>query len=116
MTFNKNVTQKNIGKSKETRIYITKGKKANLENKDVRELYNELLKKSKANKAYDTQIAVWGSNIISDTWNFKGYQEEDLRFQDYDEYLSNKVIDKEKYSKLTSLTIVVKSIPKKIKF
>jgi hypothetical protein len=115
MKYNKTVKKRDIGKYKETRIHVTKsGKNKDMESAEVRALYNGIIKVSQNDK-YDTQILVVASNPLQRMWTLKGFQMEDLNFEDYDEYFENKVTDPSKFAKFDTLTFVVKATLKPVK-
>jgi hypothetical protein len=115
MKYNQTVKKRDIGKFKETRIHVTKsGKNKDLESAEVRALYNGIMKVSQDDK-YDTEILVVASNPLQRTWTLKGFQTDDLKFDDYDEYFENRVKDPSKFAKFDSLIFVVKATLKPVK-
>ena len=81
MKYNQTVKQRNIGKYKETRVYVTKnGKNKNIESDEVRALYTNMAKMSEENDEYDTEILVVVSNPLQRMWTLKAFQMDDLNF------------------------------------
>jgi hypothetical protein len=115
MKYNQNVTQSKMGKYNMTKINVTKsGKKKDIESNEVRALYDGIVKVSE-NDEYDTEILVLVQNPLNRMWTLKGFQMDELNFEDYDEYFANRVKDPSKFAKFDRLTFVVKTTPKPIK-
>ena len=109
MSFKKSVPKKvNLGNTIQTSVTVTKtGNNKNIEGNELTKLYKEFEKNAiKADP--NAQICVYASTPLQDYWNLKGYQDDDLRFEDYDEYFVNRVKDESKFEKFTDLTFIVK--------
>jgi hypothetical protein len=116
MKYTKKVNQRNIGKSIETRITVTKNtKNKDLEFKEVNDLYNDISKRSQDSEEYDFELLVVAQNPLQRSWTLKGFKGDELNFEDYDEYFNGKVKDSSKFAKFDRVIFVVKATPKRIK-
>jgi hypothetical protein len=100
---------KQMGTNLFTTVNISKtGKNLNIESKEVFELYKEF-KKTALQTNPNSKILVRGDNPLQDHWTLKGFGEDDLKFEDYDEYFQNRVKDPAKFAKFTSLSFVMQT-------
>ena len=116
MKYNKTVTSRNIGKTIETRVSVTKtGKNKDLEFHEVNALYKDLSMRSKSTKEFDLELLVVAQNPLQRSWTLKAFKSDHLNFEDYDEYFTNRVKDPSKFAKFDRILFVVKATPKKVK-
>lgn len=112
MPLQHDVRKRQIGNVIETRITITKtGKNKNIESKEVRSLYKEF-KESALKADKNAKLLVVGDNPLQDHWTLKGFQNEELDFEDYEDYFDKRVKDPSKFAKFTGLTFVTHIIAK----
>jgi hypothetical protein len=108
MNFDKHITKKILGNNIVTTTNVfKKGKNKDIESNEVRALYKEFRKKALKDDP-NAKILIRVDNPLQDHFTLKGFQEEDLNFEDYDEYLSNRVKDPSKFAKFTNIAFVVK--------
>jgi hypothetical protein len=112
--YNRSVTQKQMGNILESRITVTKTEKNKnlLESNEITNLYKELTTLGQADPTKDFKILVRAQNPLSRHWTLKGFQDDDLKFEDYDEYFSDKVKDSSKFQKFDSISFIVHTSPK----
>ena len=110
MKYQKTKSQRKLGNKKENRITVTKtGKHKDLESDEIMELYSHVNDLAQQDNKYDYRVLVTAQNALGRYWNLKGYQEDDMRFEDYEDYFQNTVKDPSKFSKFQSITFVVET-------
>jgi hypothetical protein len=109
MTIKKETTKKYIGNVTETTINVFKtGKNKDLESNEVRKLYKEMTKKILKDDP-KARLLVRVDNALQNKWTLKGFEDDDLDFEDYEEYFENRVKDTSKFSKFTNIAFVVQT-------
>jgi hypothetical protein len=93
--------------SEVTYVYSRKDNKTfNVSN--VKQIYNSVIKDLKKNKVYDkAKILVGVTNGMSNYWTLKGFKEDEVRIDDYQEYFRSSVNAKDKFEQVAKIRITV---------
>ena len=96
--------------SEVTYVYSRKDNKT-FNVKDATKLYNSVVKDLKKQKVLNkAKILVGAVNGMSNHWTLKGFKDDKIRLDDYDEYFRSSVNAKDKFMQVAKIRITVAMI------
>ena len=88
-------------------LQIKANKKFSITLQDLKGIEKTLRGKIKERKGYITKYAVYGGTVFNNYFNIKSYDDDFIRYDMIDDYLSGRVKDTSDFKKLNYINIII---------